>query len=413
MLDRALDHAPVATTELRLHTLERLLAIRTTDLPRSLKQAADFVVETFAAEKVDVFLHHAASATLVAEGTSDTPLGREQHRLGLDRLPLANGGSAVRVFQTGEPHLTRQADREGELPGLVDGLGIRSEIIAPVEIGGVRRGVLLASSQQPQYFDEDHLLLLETVARWVGLLAEHSELTQQLAVDAAMRERYGAAEELLAVVAHDLRNHLASLRGRLDLLKRRAMAGGDEDHARDAAMAVVGVDRLGRLVDDLLDAERLERGLFDVRPEALNLVALVREVKDRFDAERVSIEVQAPAEIWLAADPRRVRQALENVVANAVKHSPANGRVTIEVASAHRDAAAGAQVSIQDEGPGVPSELVPRLFERFGRSGSSAGLGLGLFIASRVAQAHGGSLTLDSQPGSPARFTLWLPVTPA
>src|ERR1051326_5364784 len=232
MTESTLQTAPLATAEVRLDSLERLMAIRASDLSGSLKDAADVLAKTFGAEKVDVFLHESNNETLVAVGTSDTPLGREQHRLGLHRLASANGGAAVRVFQTGESHLTRRADQEGELPGLVDGLGIRSEIIAPVEIAGIRRGVLLASSRTPEYFAEDHLMLLGAVARWVGLMAERAELMQRLADEAAARERYAAAEELLAVVAHDVRNHLSPLRGRLDLLKRRALRAGHENHAQ-------------------------------------------------------------------------------------------------------------------------------------------------------------------------------------
>jgi signal transduction histidine kinase len=83
--------------------------------------------------------------------------------------------------------------------------------------------------------------------------------------------------------------------------------------------------------------------------------------------------------------------------------------VSVEVCHAIHAGADGAEVSVQDEGPGIPAELRPRIFERFARSGSSAGLGLGLFLAARFAEAHGGSLRLDSDPGWPARFILWLP----
>jgi signal transduction histidine kinase len=409
MAEAPFAKAPIATAEVRLQTLEQLLAMRTTDRAVSLKHAADVLNKTFAAEKVDVFLYDAESTTLVAEGTSDTSLGREQHRIGLNRLAVANGGAAVRVFETGRPHLTRNADLEGELPGIVNGLGIRSEIITPVEFGGSRRGVLLASSRTPAYFADEHLELLGVAARWVGLLADRAELTVRMAEDAAGRERYAAAEELLAVVAHDVRNHLSPLRGRLDLLRRRAEHSNQADHARDAAAALTAVDRLGKLVDDLLDAERLERGLFTVRPEALDLVALVRDVTQRFATERVLIDLHAPEELWLPADPLRVRQSLENLIANAVKYSPTGGHVTVEVCHAIRAGADGAQVTVEDEGPGIPAELRPRIFERFARSGSSAGLGLGLFLAARIAEAHGGSLALDSEPGCPARFALWLP----
>jgi two-component system, OmpR family, sensor kinase len=410
MTEAGLQTAPLATAEIRFDTLERLMAIRASDLSGSLTQAADLLARTFGAEKVDVFLHEPDSQTLVALGTSDTPLGRKQHRLGLHRLATANGGAAVRVFETGESHLTRRADEEGELRGLVAGLGIRSEMIAPVEIAGVRRGVVLASSRIPEYFGEEHLILLGTVARWVGLVAERAELMQRLADEAAARDRFAAAEELLAVVAHDVRNRLAPLRGRLDLLKRRALEAGHAGDARDATAAVVAVDRLGKLVDNLLDAERLQRGLFTLTPEAVDLVAVVREVTGDFATERVRIEMHAPEELWLSADLHRVRQILENIVANAVKHSPAAGRVLLDVSTETRSGVDGARVSIEDEGPGVPPELVSRLFERFARSGPSAGLGLGLFLAARIVEAHGGSLALESRVGSPARFTLWLPL---
>jgi signal transduction histidine kinase len=85
--------------------------------------------------------------------------------------------------------------------------------------------------------------------------------------------------------------------------------------------------------------------------------------------------------------------------------------VTIEVAAARQGGVDGARLSVQDEGPGVPPELVPRLFERFARGTRSGGLGLGLFLANRIALAHAGTLTLDSPPGVPAHFSLWLPIS--
>jgi signal transduction histidine kinase len=270
---------------------------------------------------------------------------------------------------------------------------------------------VLASSSTPAYFAEEHLDFLETVARWVGLVAERAELSQRLAEEAAARERRTAAEELIAVLAHDLRNHLSTLRGRLDLLKRRAQSDSQPDYVDGAQAAITAVDRLGKLVNDLLDSERLERGLFTLRPEAVDLVALAKETAGSFRAEGVRLVVRAPDELWLPADPERLRQCLDNLVSNALTHSPGGGQVTIEVAHARRGALDGARLSIQDEGPGVPSQLVPRLFERFARGTRSGGLGLGLFLASRIAVAHAGTLTLDSPPGSPARFSLWLPTS--
>src|SRR5215213_8738598 len=108
-----------------LGTLQRLLSLRTVELHPALTEASDWVAEALAADKVDVLLYDAASDSLVAMGTSDTPMGRRQHELGLDRLPLANGGPQVRVFLVGVPYLTGLADRDPEqLRGNVEGLGI-------------------------------------------------------------------------------------------------------------------------------------------------------------------------------------------------------------------------------------------------------------------------------------------------
>ena len=115
-----------------------------------LNQASDLVAQTLGAEKVDVLLYEAAKDSLVAMGTSDTPMGRRQHELGLDRVPIANGGAQVRVFQTGEPYLTGHADQDPEQPrGIVEGLGVRSQLDVPLDVGGARRGILSAMSAIP------------------------------------------------------------------------------------------------------------------------------------------------------------------------------------------------------------------------------------------------------------------------
>src|SRR3954469_8977293 len=124
-------------------TLVRLHGIASPELRPALDQAANLVAEALDADKVDVFLHDPASDSLVALGTSQTPMGRRQHELGLHRLPLANGGRAVAVYLSGEPYLQRRADKDPEeLPGIVEGLGVRSGITAPLDVGQQRRGVV-------------------------------------------------------------------------------------------------------------------------------------------------------------------------------------------------------------------------------------------------------------------------------
>ena len=133
-----------------LETLQRVLAIQELDLRGALTQACNLIAEALRADKVDVFLYVAESESLVALGTSATDVGRRQHRIGMERQPIANGGVAARVFQSGEPYQTGHADQDpAQLRGMIEGLGVRSEISVPFDVHGERRGVLSAVSLQP------------------------------------------------------------------------------------------------------------------------------------------------------------------------------------------------------------------------------------------------------------------------
>src|SRR5215218_6085089 len=155
-----------------LATLEQLLAIEETDLHGALDRACQMVAEALRADKVDAALYDATTETLVAVGTSHTPMGRKQHAIGMNRLPVANGGREVEVFLTGVPYATGHADQDPEqLRGMTEGLGIRSAITVPLEVAGTRRGVFLASSARPDYFGDADLPFLEAVSRWVGMVA--------------------------------------------------------------------------------------------------------------------------------------------------------------------------------------------------------------------------------------------------
>lgn len=178
------------TPDALLGALERLLAIDATSVRGALDQASQGFAEALEADKVDVFLHEPASASLVALGTSATPMGRRQHELGLNRLPLANGGREVEVYHTGEPYATGRADRDpGVVAGFRDALGVRSIIDVPLDVAGERRGVLQAASARPDFFDEQGRHFLEAVARWVGMVAHRAELVERAAAEAAERGR--------------------------------------------------------------------------------------------------------------------------------------------------------------------------------------------------------------------------------
>jgi signal transduction histidine kinase len=172
--------------------------------------------------------------------------------------------------------------------------------------------------------------------------------------------------------------------------------------------AILGVQRLARLTQDLLDSVRLERGLFELELEPTDLSQLIRDVAALCATPSVEVRVNTPAEVTAIVDASRLRQALENVVMNGVRYSPRGAplQLSLDVASE----AGCATIRVTDSGPGIRPELLPHLFDRFVAEGATRGLGLGLYLAHRVAQAHGGSLRVESRLGSGSRFTFVLPL---
>ena len=387
-----------------VNTLGDLLEVDARDLDHALDHAASVVADAIGAEKVDAFIRDADRQVLTARGTSETPLGRKQKAMGLDVLAMANGGRTVWVFETGNDYLhPRVVEDEAELVGIKE-LGVRSAVATPLIVGGDMRGVLEAASVREDAFDASDLQFLRAVAHWVGTLAHRAELREratQAAVDAGRRL---AAEELVTVLAHDLGNFLTPLRARLELLLRESRR---EERSRDIERlegALANVDAITALTGDLLDVSRIEEGIWRLEPSELPLASLVKEVARALASERVHIRVEVPDDLVIRADHRRLRQVLVNLIGNAVHHSPKGG--TVAVAACREPDKV--QIRVTDEGPGVPSEIAPRLFARFARGPRSTGLGLGLYLAERIAVAHGGSLSLDSTTAG-ATFVVSLP----
>jgi signal transduction histidine kinase len=265
-------------------------------------------------------------------------------------------------------------------------------------------------SATPEFFNEGDLRFLRAVARWLGLVTSRAETVERIAESAAEQARQVAAQELVTVLAHDLRNYLTPLKLRIDMMRRKAQREQRERDLSDIRDASNAIQRLDGLIGDLLDAGRAEQGAFAVRLDPLDLVALVRETAELQRVQPVEIVVDAPDELLVGGDRSRLQQVLENLLSNAVKHAPPDTRVEVLVREEHRDDGRRAAVIVRDNGAGIPPEVMPKLFQRFAPGPESSGLGLGLYIASRIATAHNGTLTVESLPGQGATFRLEIPV---
>ena len=228
-----------------------------------------------------------------------------------------------------------------------------------------------------------------------------------------------ARDQVLAAVSHDLRSPLAAVLGEVQLLRRRSERpdgpsgrGLPEGLER---MEAAG-ERMRAMIDELLEVAALRPGdalALTVAP--VDLVALTAGVVD--EATRAApdhpIAVEATdAALWVRGDPGRLRRALANLLANAVKYSPGGGQVTVAV---RRDGSA-ATVTVRDRGIGVPESDLPHLFEPFRRGGNIppgvAGSGLGLYGVLAVVEAHRGTVTVTSEEGQGSAFTVRLPLAP-
>lgn len=235
--------------------------------------------------------------------------------------------------------------------------------------------------------------------------------------NANLRAGDRAKDEFLAVLSHELRNPLAPIRNSLHILDRSASNG----EPAQRAIAVIGrqVAQLTRLVDDLLDVARINRGKIQIRRIPLELATLLqRTVEDHrseFTASGLRIETHLPQmRLWVNADASRIAQAVGNLLHNAAKFTDRGGVVTLSLAE--DGARTEAVVRVRDTGIGIDPPMFARLFDPFtqadrSRSRSKGGLGLGLALVRRFAELHGGSVEAHSEGlGAGAEFVLRLPL---
>jgi signal transduction histidine kinase len=219
-----------------------------------------------------------------------------------------------------------------------------------------------------------------------------------------LQHAFADQRQFLDDAGHELRTPLTIVRGHLELMD----AGDPTEVAESRVLVLDELDRMSRLVDDMVLLAKSEQPDF-VRPREVELGVLVDEVLDKARplAER-SWVLDARADAQVAADPQRLTQALVQLVSNAVRHTGPGDTIAVGAAVL----ASGVRVWVRDSGPGVPAADRERIFGRFERgSGSGEGRGLGLAIVRAIAEAHGGTATVEPVSGSGARFVLTLPLT--
>lgn len=384
-------------------------------------------------------LQHVAGVTRAALGVSAVGLAL----LAVDKrlVPAGSSGLSADAVRTAEPVLTRvlaageplaahAAEAAGPVRDLLVCLAASALIVAPVVVDGEPRGVLYVADRRPEPFTEDDVAFAVALAGRVGLLLERTELTRTRRELERQRAQTAARQELLGIVSHELKTPVAVLRAYTELLLARAEGSGRAEEAELLRRMEDQAARLLAMVEQVLDLQRLDAGLFPLEVSRVDLGALAERVAEglQLTTEVVRLRVEGGADVEVRADRRRIEQVLINLLQNAIRFSPPGGEVLVRVSRAdslpaqtEREAATPgwAVVSVHDRGPGVAEVDRPHLFARFyqGQGGERphrghGGLGVGLYIAREIVARHGGDLWLEpSDPDSPgATFTLTMPI---
>ncbi|WP_164103795.1 hybrid sensor histidine kinase/response regulator [Candidatus Laterigemmans baculatus] len=361
--------------------------------------------------------------------------------------PSAPGGISE-VFRTGRPILGEEVTDELLAAAAYDEehlaalrqLGLKSYMCMPLVIRGETIGVMMfiAAESGRRYTTAD-LSLAEDLARRAAIATENARLYAKLQTEGRRKD------EFLAMLAHELRNPLASIRSGTDLLSMLDTEG------EIVAIMQQQVEHLIRLVDDLMDVSRVMRGKVELRKEPVELSSIVDRAADTMrpmlETHRQPLSISLPAEpVWLSGDPVRLTQIVTNLLNNASKYSETGGRIwlsaELQAKSLHNPASsqasansqetgssqqagssqetgssqqAGVLIRIRDEGIGIDAETMQQVFDLFTQAHrsldrSQGGLGIGLTVVKSLAEGHGGSVAVHSDGANQgSEFGVWLP----
>jgi signal transduction histidine kinase len=400
------------------NVLTRSLDIRTT-----LQNLAGLVVPAYGdccvidlLEEDGAFVRHAA---VVHCDPTRLPHAQpeQERRRGLD---ARSGQALARVLRTGQSLLvTEAAPHEWEAlaagdAGYLEMLResrVHTYLVVPLVIRDQVRGALtLLCSRKGRHLVASDVPLLEDLGRRAGAAVENARLYHEA------QEAVRARDEFLSIASHELRTPLTPLQLHLQSLKRTLAAASPEGLSVETLASKVAVaerqeKRLSRLVSELLDISRIRLGKLELRPEEVDLPSVVSDVLAHYRVELAqagcTVNVNAPEALRGLWDRARLEQVVTNLLTNAARYG--HGK-PIDISLAQDGEAV--RLVVRDHGIGIAPEDQQRIFERFERASSRnfGGLGLGLYIARQIVEAHGGTIRVSSELGVGSSFTVELPL---
>lgn len=383
------------------------------------------------AERVAEVLGDWAAVILRVDGGNDLRVASIYHRdmasIGLAwsyiyRQPLAVGEGIIgQVVSTGYPALMTNvggASVENVTSYHAPVIQLASLLVLPLRTRREMLGALVIAAHDPdRRMTDDKLPLAEVLAERAALAIENAKLyTEQVEARRKVEDLSRLKDEFLSIASHELRTPVTSIKGYTQLAKTLIRERDLDTSEEYLDIALDQIDRMSRLILELLDVSRIETGRLEIRREPIDWPAFVRELVHRHHTavsdRRFHLNVPN-SHARIIGDRDRLEQVLGNLLENAVKYSPEGSEIFVNVEE-RNDAIV---TSVCDRGIGIPPDEISQVFERFhrGRQVSSTnygGLGLGLYITRQIVERHGGSIWVDSREGSGTTFYFSLPLAP-
>ncbi|SEL92526.1 ATP-binding protein [Nonomuraea pusilla] len=342
-----------------------------------------------------------AGHVLRGEAALPSLLGRLRETFGLSSVTLLERRGDAAPDDRSDPDAWRIAATSGAAP-------CTSPAAADTDVVIDERLVLAARGR---LLDAGDRRVLEAFAAEAAVALRQERLRKEAEQAAPLAEADRMRTALLAAVSHDLRTPLSAAKAAVESLRAADVRWSEEDRDELLATADESLDRLGRLVDNLLDMSRLQAGVLGLARQPVALEEVVPHAIDDLGPLRGRVESGVPVDLpEVVADPALLERVLVNLMSNAVRHSPPGSRVLV-TASGHGDRV---EIRVIDRGPGIPPEEHERVFmpfQRLGDRGNGSGVGLGLALSRGLTEAMGGTLVPEETPGGGLTMIVTLPAS--